>query len=158
MTQCTLPFFNFHAVGRREIQASFNGGHITSDGGSLLLREVERRFGIVDRTAACFKDFRDPDAIEHTLKSLVAQRVFGLALGYEDLNDHDHLRADPLLAVVSECIDPTGSERRRARDKGFALAGKSTLNPAGNFLPRTPAPGAVTKKSCTMKRRSNTCL
>ena len=128
MTQCTLPFFNFHPVGRREIHARFNGGHISSDGGALLLREVERRFGIVARAAACFKDFRDPDAIEHSVMSLITQRVFGIALGYEDLNDHDFLRADPLLAVVAECDDPTGSGRRRKRDKGCALAGKSTLN------------------------------
>jgi len=128
MTQCTLPFFNFNPVGRREIQARFDGGHITSDGGVLLLREVDRRFNIIARAAACFTDFRDPDLIEHSVQSLLGQRVFGLALGYEDLNDHDHLRADPLLAVAVECADPTGSQRRRKQDKGCALAGKSTLN------------------------------
>ena len=128
MTQCTQATFDFHRVGRRIVQAGFDGGRITSDGGALLLREVERRTGIIARTAACFKDFRAPGAIEHTLGSLVAQRVYGLALGYEDLNDHDQLRADPLLAVLAECADPTGSERRRAQDKGCALAGKSTLN------------------------------
>ncbi len=128
MTQCTQAIFDFHSIGRRSVQAGFDGGHITSDGGALLLREVDRRFGIIARTAACFTDFRDPGAIEHTLHSLIAQRVFGLALGYEDLNDHDQLRADPLLAVVSGCVDPTGSQRRRKQDKGYALAGKSTLN------------------------------
>jgi hypothetical protein len=128
MTKCTQATFDFHSVGRRSVNASFDGGHISSDGGALLLREVERRFGIIARAAACFKDFRNPDAIEHTHGSLVAQRIYALALGYEDLNDHDQLRADPLLAVVSECADPTGSERRREQDKGCALAGKSTLN------------------------------
>jgi Transposase DDE domain group 1 len=128
MTQCTHAAFDFHDLGRRSVQAGFDGGHITSEGGALLLREVERRSGIIARTAACFKDFRDPDVIEHTLGSLVAQRVYGLALGYEDLNDHDQLRSDPLLAVLAECADPTGSERRRQQDKGCALAGKSTLN------------------------------
>lgn len=128
MTECTQTIFDFHRVGRRIVQAGFNGGQISSDGGALLLREIDRRFGIIARVAACFKDYRDPDAIEHTLHSLIAQRVFGLALGYEDLNDHDQLRADPLLAVVSGCADPSGSQRRREQDKGCALAGKSTLN------------------------------
>lgn len=128
MTKCTQATFDFHSVGRRSVNASFDGGHISSDGGALLLREVERRFGIIARSAACFMDHRNPAAIEHTLGTLVAQRVYALALGYEDLNDHDQLRADPLLAVVAECADPTGSERRREQDKGCALAGKSTLN------------------------------
>jgi DDE family transposase len=128
MTKCTHAAFDFQTVGGRSVHASFDGGCITSEGGGLLLREVERRFGIVARTVACFKDFRDPDALEHTLHSLVAQRVFGLALGYEDLNDHDQLRADPLLALLAECPDPTGATRRREQDKGCALAGKSTLN------------------------------
>jgi hypothetical protein len=128
MTECTQATFDFHCAGRRAVQASFDGGHITSDAGALLLREVERRFGIVARTALCFLDYRRRDAIEHTLESLIAQRVFGLALGYEDLNDHDQLRADPLLALVSECADLSGCERRREQDKGCPLAGKSTLN------------------------------
>jgi hypothetical protein len=128
MTECTQQSFDFHDVGGRRVQVSFEGGRITSDGGALLLREVERRYGIVARTAACFKDHRAPDAIEHSVGSLLAQRVFALALGYEDLNDHDQLRADPLLAVLAESSDPTGSQRRRKQDKGCPLAGKSTLN------------------------------
>jgi hypothetical protein len=92
----------------------------------LLLREVEKRTGIVERFAACFRDHREAARVEHTARELVAQRVYGLALGYEDLNDHDELRRDPLLAVLVEKEDPTGESRERERGK--ALAGKSTLN------------------------------
>jgi hypothetical protein len=94
----------------------------------LLLREVEKRTGIVERFAACFTDHREAGRVEHALRELVAQRVYGLALGYEDLNDHDELRRDPLLAVLVEKEDPTGESRARERDRGKALAGKSTLN------------------------------
>jgi hypothetical protein len=89
---------------------------------------VERRTGILRQFAGCFTDHRDPEAIEHPVYDLVAQRVYGLALGYEDLNDHDELRADPLLAALVGKTDPTGSQRLRTRDVGKALAGKSTLN------------------------------
>jgi hypothetical protein len=89
---------------------------------------VEKRTEILRQFAACFRDYRDPVRIEHPVEELVAQRVYGLALGYEDLNDHDALRRDPLLAVLVEKADPRGDERRRERDQGQALAGKSTLN------------------------------
>lgn len=94
----------------------------------MLLREVEKRTGMVERFAACFQDSRDEERIEHTVKELVAQRLYALALGYEDLNDHEELRRDPLLAVLVEKEDPTGESRLRERDRGRALAGKSTLN------------------------------
>jgi hypothetical protein len=94
----------------------------------LLLREVEKRTGIVEGFAACFTDHRKAERVEHRVGELVAQRVYGLALGYEDLNDHDELRRDPLLAVLVEKADPTGESRARERDRGKALAGKSTLN------------------------------
>jgi hypothetical protein len=92
------------------------------------LREVERQTGLLHRFAACFTDQRAPAQIEHTIEDLIKQRVYALALGYEDLNDHDRLRQDPLLAVLVGKPDPTGQERARARDRGKALAGKSTLN------------------------------
>ena len=117
-TECNQFVFRFHPQKRREIRAQFNGGAITSDGGGLLLREVEKRIGILCQFAACFTDYRNPDLIEHQVKELVAQRVYGLALGYEDLNDHEELRNDPLLAVLVEKEDPDNE----------ALAGKSTLN------------------------------
>jgi hypothetical protein len=89
---------------------------------------VEARTGILRRFAACFIDHRDPELIEHSVCELLAQRIFGLALGYEDLNDHDTLRHDPLLAVLVGKADPTGQDRRCRKDRGKALAGKSTLN------------------------------
>ncbi len=127
-TECSQNLFEFHPLGGREVCGRFDGGAITSDAGGLLLREVEKRTGIIAQFAACFTDHRDAERIEHTVKELVAQRVYGLALGYEDLNDHDQLRHDPLLAVLAEKPDPSGENRVRERDQGKALAGKSTLN------------------------------
>jgi hypothetical protein len=118
----------FQPLGPRDVVARFDGGAITSDGGALLLGEAERLTGALRQFAACFTDHRDPDAIEHTVLQLVSQRVYGLALGYEDLNDHDALRLDPLLATLVGKTDPTGQDRLRAQDKGKPLAGKSTLN------------------------------
>jgi len=127
-TQCNQESFQFHPLNQRRVVGRFDGGAITSDGGGLLLREVEKRTGIIAQFAACFTDHRNPERIEHTVKELVAQRVYALALGYEDLNDHDPLRHDPLLAVLAEKADPSGESRARERDQGKALAGKSTLN------------------------------
>ena len=115
-------------LGGRELVWRFDGGDITSDGGALLLKKLEERTGIVRRFAACFTDYRKSDQIEHPLLDLILQRVFGLALGYEDLNDHDELRSDPMLAVALGKDDVKGEQRRRAQDRGKALAGKSTLN------------------------------
>lgn len=128
MTECNPQSFLFHHQGRRQVVARFDGGRISSDGGALLLGQVERRTGILARFAGCFTDHRDPDRIEHSVLQLVSQRVFGLALGYEDLNDHDTLRHDPLLASLVGHADPQGHRRRRASDRGKAMAGKSTLN------------------------------
>jgi hypothetical protein len=127
-TECNQKFFAFHALGKREVIGSFDGGRITSDGGGLLLRETEQLVGVIRQFGACFTDHRDPDLIEHTVQELVAQRIYGLALGYEDLNDHDELRHDPFMAVLAGKVDPSGRGRRRKRDRGKALAGKSTLN------------------------------
>ncbi len=126
--ECNQQSFGFHPLGRRDVVARFDGGRISSDAGGLLLRETERVTGIIRQFAACFTDHRDPDLIEHTVEELVAQRVYALALGYEDLNDHDDLRHDPLLAVMVGKKDPLGRTRGRKRDRGKALAGKSTLN------------------------------
>jgi hypothetical protein len=101
---------------------------ITSDAGALLLREVEAKMAIIGRFAGCFTDHRKAELIEHSVGQLIAQRVYGLALGYEDLNDHDQLRHDPLMAVLVGKQDPTGQDRVRQRDRGKPLAGKSTLN------------------------------
>jgi hypothetical protein len=127
-TECNASYLDFPMLGSREVLADFDGGDISSDGGALLLRETERLTGIVRQFAACFTDHRNPDLVEHTAEELIAQRVYALALGYEDLNDHDDLRRDPLIATVVGKADPTGKTRRRPRDRGKALAGKSTLN------------------------------
>lgn len=128
MTECTPSSFPFQGLGTREVVAAFDGGRLSSDGGALLLREVDERFGLLERFAACFTDHRDADRIEHPLVDLLKQRVFGLCLGYEDLNDHDRLRHDALLAVVVGKTDPLGDKRLDPADRGKALAGKSTLN------------------------------
>ena len=127
-TQCNAAYLDFPMLSPREIVADFDGGDITSDGGALLLRTTEHLTAIIRQFAACFTDHRNPDLIEHTVEELIAQRVYGLALGYEDLIDHDDLRRDPLLATVVGKHDPTGQARQRRRDRGKALAGKSTLN------------------------------
>lgn len=127
-TDCTSPQLEFQGLTRRTVVASFDGGTLSSDGGVLLLSEVDRRLGLLEGFAACFEDHRNPALIEHRVVELVRQRVFGLALGYEDLNDHDELRSDPLLASVAGKADPTGSDRRQEQDRGKPLAGKSTLN------------------------------
>ena len=106
------------------MEGGFDGGEITSDGGGLLLREVEKRTGVMGGFAACFRDELHPGFIEHSLEELVRQRIYALALGYEDLNDHDDLRGDHLLATLVEKEDPTGQEQ----DQGKPLARKSTLN------------------------------
>jgi hypothetical protein len=118
MTECNQESFEFAAHFSREVVARFDGGTMTSDGGAVLLREAERRVNLLARLARCFDDRRKPWLIEHSVAELVAQRVYGLALGYEDLSDHDELRADPLLAVLS-------GKRAAGEQK---LAGKSTLN------------------------------
>jgi hypothetical protein len=117
-TECTQIALRFHGVKKREVRGQFNGGAISSDGGGLLLREVDKRIGLIQRFAGCFTDYRDPNLIEHRLEELVGQRIYGLALGYEDLNDHEQLRWDPLLGVLVEKTEPGGEP----------LAGKSTLN------------------------------
>ncbi len=127
-TECTTPPLPFSKAVRREIVARFDGGDVTSDAGSLLLREVNLRTGILEDFAGCFVDHRKPEWIEHTVLDLVSQRIYGLCLGYEDLNDHDDLRVDPLLAALVGKADPKGRDRQRKRDRGKALAGKSTLN------------------------------
>lgn len=127
-TECTKKRYQFQALGRKEILADFDGGTITSDGGGMLLREVEKRTNILGRFAQCFTDHRNQDLIEHSVMDLVSQRVLAIALGYEDLNDHDDLSKDQFLAAMVGKLDPTGQDRILQRDKGHALAGKSTLN------------------------------
>jgi len=117
MTECIQSGFGFEACGKREIVARFDGGTISSDGGVLLLRQTDKRLDLLPRLAQCFLDGRNQNQVEHSIQEMLSQRIYGLALGYEDLNDHEQLRNDPLLGVVAgrgELETP--------------LAGKSTLN------------------------------
>jgi len=126
MTQCSETLFPFEAHFSRQVVAQFAGDRLTTEGGSLLLRQADRKIGLLRRVADCFTDGRQPERIEHRLQEMLAQRIYALALGYEDLNDHEQLRQDPLLAVLAG-----------KKDLGEPLAGKSTLNrleltPAGS--------------------------
>ncbi|MCB1907019.1 MAG: IS1380 family transposase [Rhodocyclaceae bacterium] len=120
-TQCSRALGRFGRVGSRSVEVDFDGGQISSDAGALLLGDVDRTLGLTGRVAACFRDERDADLIEHSVQTLVMQRVVGIALGYEDLIDHDQLRRDPVLATLAGKL----VARRKNCEP---LAGKSTLN------------------------------
>src|SRR3977135_2514208 len=117
MTECNQSSFGFEACGSRQIVARFDGGTISSDGGAFLLRQTDKRLNLLPRLAACFLDGRNQDLIEHSVLEMLSQRVYGLALGDEDLNDHEQLRKDPVFGILAG---------REERDE--PLAGKSTLN------------------------------
>ena len=117
MTECTQQGFEFEGHFSRQVVAEFSGDRLTTEGGALLLREADRKIGLLRRVAECFTDMRQPERIEHELAEMLAQRIYGLALGYEDLNDHEQLRNDPLLALLAG-----------KREIEQPLAGKSTLN------------------------------
>jgi len=145
MTECTQSWFPFAPHFSRDVVARFDGGQITTEAGALLLRPLEQRTGILRQFAACFRDYRRADLVEHSVSELVRQRVYGIALGYEDLNDHDQLRQDPLLALLSGKRDVEGEHRRRSQDRGKAGAGKSTLNRL-ELTPADAKPDARYKK------------
>jgi len=117
MTECIQPSFGFEACGSREIVARFDGGTISSDGGALLLRQTDKRLNLLPRLAECFLDARKQEQIDHSILEMLSQRIYGLALGYEDINDHEQLRKDPVFGVLAG---------REELDE--PLAGKSTLN------------------------------
>ncbi len=121
-TECTTKLFEFDGVDRRAVVAGFDGGDITSNAGGLLLGLVDRGLGLVRRFAECFRDRRNPSYVEHQVETIVGQRIFGLVLGYEDLNDHDELRKDPVFKTLAGKLAPV------LRSDCEALAGKSTLN------------------------------
>ena len=120
-TECSADLFGFAPVEGRKVVAGFDGGRMTSDAGAMLLGAADKRIGLIERVAGCFTDYRDADLIEHTVAGLVGQRVFGIALGYEDLIDHEQLRHDPVMAVL-------GGKLEARRADCAPLAGKSTLN------------------------------
>jgi DDE family transposase len=127
-TDCTKQILLFQDLGRRKVVADFSGGALSNDGGVLLLGQADRHLGLSEGLARCFIDRRDPRWTDHSVKELLRQRLYGLALGYEDLNDHNDLRRDPLLAVACAKRDPLGKDRLHASQEGVALAGASTLN------------------------------
>jgi hypothetical protein len=120
-TECSAECFDFGVVEGRAVEAAFDAGMVTSDAGALLLGAADRAIGLISRFAACFHDERRPELIEHAVATLVGQRVFAIALGYEDLNDHDELRHDPLMGVLAGKLTPKRAECA-------PVAGKSTLN------------------------------
>lgn len=127
-TDCFQQPMLFHNLGSRQVIADFTGGYLSSDGGALLLRQIDRGLLVSASLAGCFVDERDPRWVEHALPELLSQRLIGMALGYEDLNDHNQLRRDPLLAVACEKHDPLGVNRLCEADRGKALASAPTLN------------------------------
>ena len=127
-TECSAELFEFARVEGRCVVAAFDGGKITSDAGALLLGASDRAIGLIDRLASCFTDSRSPEQVEHTVATMVGQRVFGIALGYEDVVDHDELRHDPMQAVLAGKL--------AARRKNCApVAGKSTLTRISQCAP-----------------------
>ena len=127
MTECNQSSFGFEACGKREIVSRFDGGAISSDGGAMLLRQTDRRLNLLARLAECFLDGRKQNQVEHSVLEMLSQRVYGLALGYEDLNDHEQLRNDPVFGILAgraesgaaagrqEHLEPAGTGQRQIR-------------------------------------------
>jgi hypothetical protein len=141
MTECIQETFSFTAHFSRRVEAEFSAGRVSSDGGALLLREADRRINVLGRLAGCFFDGRAPLLVKHRLSEMLAQRIYGLALGYEDLNDHEQLRSDPLLGLLSG-----------KRELDEPLAGKSTLNRL-----ELTGPACVITRSATRRSRWTGC-
>ena len=128
MTECKQEVFEFQVHGSRKVTGDFSGGYLSSDGGAVFLRGVDLKMGLIERLGGCFSDYRLPCLVEHKVTELLRQRIGALALGYEDLNDHDRLRLDPLHALIAGKADVLGEDRLCEGDKGKALAAHSTLN------------------------------
>jgi len=127
-TDCKGQSLLFQDLGSRQVVADFSGGALSSDGGVLLLQQVDANLGLTLALAECFEDCRQQVYVDHSVRQLLAQRIYGMALGYEDINDHDQLRRDPLLAAACEKRDPLGRDRFNPADRGIALAASATLN------------------------------
>ena len=153
MTECIQETFEFTAHFSRRVEAGFSAGRVSSDGGALLLRQVDRRINLLGRLAACFEDGRDPERIEHTVRQMLSQRIYGLALGYEDLNDHEQLRSDPVFGLLSG--------KRRLEEP---LAGKSTLNRlelcgrSGRYHKISYSSEAIDRLLCDLYMESHTAV
>lgn len=145
-TECNAERFAFASVESRRVEADFAGGAISSDAGAVLLGATDRAIGLVERFSACFCDRRRAELIEHEVKTLVGQRVFGLAMGYEDLNDHDDLRHDPVMATLV-------GKLAAKRSDCAPLSGKSTLN----RLELSRSEPSRYHKIAMIRRRSRRC-
>jgi hypothetical protein len=141
-TQCISDQLEFEGFDGRRVVAGFDGGRMTSDAGALLLREADRVIALIDRVAACFTDGRNPGGVVHTVRTLVGQRIIGLALGYEDVNDHDTLRFDPVLG-----LSPSGWKRSARTARRWRARARSI----GSSM-RPPAPATATTRSATTRR------
>jgi DDE family transposase len=128
LTDCSSEQLAFEGFAGRQVVGAFDGGEVTSNGGAPLLREADRAIGLTAKVARCFRDDRNPAFVEHRLETLLSQRIHGLALGYEDLNDHDELRFDPALGLLSDTLRPRREEPAAGKPVVATLAGKSTLN------------------------------
>lgn len=160
MTVCTDPAIELQRNFRQNVTVQFDGSRISSDGGALLLRDLDQKLSIIDQAATCFTDFRDQRYVEHDLDVLLRQRIFGLALGYEDISDHDALRDDGLLALACGRSDFLGQQRRQAADKGKGLAAHATLHrlelaqPVGDDAVCSQ-PQGPNKITCSLKECQN---
>ena len=165
-TQCTGGQLEFHVLGRRSVTGRFVGGRVSSDGGGGLLREVDRRFGGTHRMANCFVNHRNRASVEHSVAELVSQRIYAVALGYEDLNDPVELRRDALLSLLAGKTDVTGKTRVRQHDRGYALAsgGWTSMRPTtrysvtrkGDSFTATTVATAICR--CTSSVANNCCV
>jgi len=153
MTECNQETFSFAAHFSRRVEASFTAGQVSTDGGAFLLRQADRKIGLLERVASCFTDGRSPLFVVHQLGEMLSQRIYGLALGYEDVNDHEQLRHDPLMAVLAG--------KRKLEEP---LAGKSTLNrlelPGGSkrYHKIDYTPGKIDALLCELFIESHTAM
>ena len=152
-TECKPEQLEYQSLGRREVIGRFDGGRITSDGGGLLLREVDQRIGLLDRLVACFTDHRNPESIEHSVRDLVAQRVYGLALGYEDLNDLDDLRKDSTRTGIARTCHRRTPSARNPRTAACAL-----LPAAQRLAAAFCCAGAELRRTTLQRNRSHLVL
>ena len=130
-TQCTGEQLDSHALGRRSVTGRFDGGRISSDADGVLRREAGKRTVVTARVSRCFVDYRNGASVEHSVHELVSQRVYGIALGYEDLNDHGELRCDAVLSLLAGKSDVTGEKRIRERDRGYGIGQCEHVEPHG---------------------------
>jgi hypothetical protein len=154
-TECSAELFEFACIERRQVVAAFDGGRITSDAGALLLGLTDRAMKLVDRLAGCFEDARRADLIEHEVRTLVGQRVIGIALGYEDLNDHDELRHDPVMAVLARASWGRCARRNARRWLARAALRGAPLRQRRDGEPHQGMPAGLADRTSAATLRAN---